>query len=147
MARRLHYTLPSPLTLRPRSAGRATGLINMATKRIEYFDENGDEQSADLPAAMEVCDRCNGEGVHDHPAFSNGLTREDFDEDTDFAESYFYSRYDVCCSRCKGLRVVAVVNEAALNAEQRAAWACFLSDEADRAQSRREEAAERRTGC
>jgi len=62
-----------------------------------------------------VCDRCRGKGSHCNPAIDgNGLTREDFDEDPDFEESYFRGDYDVACYDCKGLRVVPVVDEDAL---------------------------------
>lgn len=68
------------------------------------------DETVVLPSKVAVCKRCNGSGVHDHPAFSNGLSREDFEEDPDFRESYFAGHYDVQCSECDGLRVVAVAN-------------------------------------
>lgn len=85
----------------------------MSSPKIRFpaYDEEGNETQAELPAKYEVCDRCRGEGVHDHPAFSNGISREDFDEDPDFGEDYRAGAYDVTCTECKGQRVVAVVDE------------------------------------
>jgi hypothetical protein len=81
------------------------------------FDADGNE--VELPCHYVVCGRCNGTGVHDHPAFSNGLSREDFDEDPDFAEEYFRGTYDVRCSVCEGERVVSAPNEEQLTPEQK----------------------------
>ena len=69
------------------------------------------EETIELPGKYEVCDRCNGTGVHDHPAFSNGITMQEFAEDPDFAESYFKGHYDVQCSVCHGLRVILVPDD------------------------------------
>lgn len=91
-----------------------------------------------VDAVYEVCDLCQGRGSHVNPSIDcGGLTREDFDEDPDFAESYFEGHYDVDCNQCHGKRVVPVLagtvdpsilkvlderarDEAAFRAEQRA---------------------------
>ena len=70
---------------------------------------------------MAVCDRCNGSGVHDHPAFSNGLRREEL-EDDDFMEDYRNGCHDVRCSVCNGLRVIAIPDEALFTPQQKALW-------------------------
>lgn len=80
-----------------------------------------DGQDLSLPCHYAVCDRCNGTGVHDHPAFSNGLSQEDFDEDPDFREQYMRGHYDVACEECGGLRVVPVPDKERLTPEQAAA--------------------------
>lgn len=64
-----------------------------------------------LPAKRIVCERCNGTGVHDPEAFSNGFTSEDFEQDPDFKVSYFRGDYDVTCTQCNGDRVVDVVDD------------------------------------
>lgn len=70
-----------------------------------------DDAEVELPAKYVVCPRCEGCGSHVNPSIDgNGLTREDFDEDPDFKESYFRGDYDVTCYECKGQRVVAVVD-------------------------------------
>jgi hypothetical protein len=76
-------------------------------------DEEGNEVEHTLRLKFEVCDTCEGRGVYVNPSIdSNGLTREDFDQDPDFAEDYFSGRYDITCAVCKGLRVEPVVDEA-----------------------------------
>ena len=87
---------------------------------FELTDDEGFETTVTLPGKYEVCPRCKGVGKHDHPAFSNGLTREDFADDPDFAGDYFDGAYDVPCSRCDGNRVVCVPDEDVLSKEQAA---------------------------
>ena len=97
-----------------------------------------------LPTHKEVCSRCRGEGVHDHPAFSNGLTQEDFDEDPDFLEDYRAGVYDVPCEECRGLRVVDVIDEDKLEPAVREGLHKWWREMAD---MRAIEAAERRAGA
>lgn len=83
-------------------------------KRMVIILEGAGEDETDLeiPARYEVCDVCNGKGTHVNPSIdSHGLSREDFDEDPDFAESYFRGDYDVPCKECHGRRVVPVMDE------------------------------------
>ena len=55
-----------------------------------------------------VCPTCDGNGTHVNPSIdAHGLSREDFDGDPDFEESYFAGDYDVSCAECGGQRVVA----------------------------------------
>ena len=71
-------------------------------------DDFDDEMLLIVPAKREVCSRCNGEGVHDHPAFSNGVSPEMWDDDPDFREDYLSGVHDIRCSVCDGKRVVDV---------------------------------------
>jgi hypothetical protein len=65
------------------------------------------DSTEEIPAVYEVCDVCEGKGTHVNPSIdSHGLSAEDFDEDPDFAESYFSGHYDVSCVSCNGKRVV-----------------------------------------
>lgn len=64
------------------------------------------DEEVTIPTMRIVCPRCDGSGVHDHPAFSNGITQDQFDEDPDFREEYMSGRYDVACEECKGRNVV-----------------------------------------
>ena len=58
---------------------------------------------------MAICPVCGGRGKYVNPSIdAHGLTSEDFDEDPDFAESYFRGDYDVRCALCQGVRVVPV---------------------------------------
>lgn len=68
-----------------------------------------DEEEHTVPIKFEVCPTCHGKGTHVNPSVDcNGLTREDFDEDPDFLDSYMSGMYDVSCYECKGERVVPV---------------------------------------
>lgn len=50
-----------------------------------------------------ICPICRGEGHYVNPNIdSNGITREDFDEDPDFQENYMSGAYDVTCATCGG---------------------------------------------
>lgn len=68
-----------------------------------------DEAEFAIPAIYEVCGTCGGKGKHVNPSIdSHGLSREDFDADPDFAESYIQGDYDVACAECHGARVSPV---------------------------------------
>lgn len=87
---------------------------------LEWENEEGDPIELELPARYEVCDLCQGKGSHTNPSIdSNGLTREDFDEDPDFREDYLSGMYDVPCYRCGGSRVKPVLNEEMATEEQK----------------------------
>jgi hypothetical protein len=93
-------------------------------------DGTGDE--IELPAVYGVCPRCQGRGTHVNPAIDgNGLTREDFDEDPDFEESYFRGDYDVQCYECRGKRVVAVLDRKRCSKADAAAYDRQLDDLAE----------------
>jgi len=71
--------------------------------------EDGVEEERQVRCSYAVCELCNGKGSHVNPSIDcGGLTREDFDEDPDFAEGYFDGMYDVPCYMCNGRRVVPV---------------------------------------
>ena len=79
-----------------------------------------------------ICDLCHGEGTHVNPAIDgHGLSREDFDDDPDFAESYMRGDYDVPCAQCGGSGKVRESELAAIHERQR-----------ERAEDRRTRAAE-----
>ncbi|MGK2884355.1 MAG: hypothetical protein ACSLE8_06200 [Rhodococcus sp. (in: high G+C Gram-positive bacteria)] len=68
-----------------------------------------DDELRTLPFYWAICDRCNGHGKHVNPNVDgHGLSREDFDEDPDFAEDYFAGVYDVSCYDCGGAGKVKV---------------------------------------
>jgi hypothetical protein len=97
--------------------------INEGTMRLLLVLENdeGEEVETWLPFKYEACDVCDGKGTHVNPSIdSHGLSREDFDADPDFEESYFRGDYDVTCYQCKGRRVYPVVEvERMSNEEQK----------------------------
>ena len=109
---------------------------------ITVEDDEGYECDYELPARYEVCDRCEGTGKHDHPAFDNGITASEWAEwDQDEREDYLRGAYDVVCTVCKGRRVVLTVDEERLSDEQRKVWEKHREDQYQAAQER---AAERR---
>ncbi len=115
--------------------------------RFEFFDDDRtfgtafDDPAVVLPGRFEVCGRCRGTGVHDHPAFANGITEDQIDGDPDFLEDYGRGVFDVQCSECHGQRVALVVDEARADKLGRAAldelWAEAAADQAERDAERR----------
>ncbi len=68
-----------------------------------------------------ICHVCEGHGMMDNPAFSNGITSSEWQEwgDED-KESYMSGAYDVTCTCCNGSGKLRVPNVAALTfAEKR----------------------------
>ena len=110
---------------------------------LERINDDGLEEEIEIKAHSEVCATCDGKGKHDHPAFANGITSEEWDRDwgEDEREDYMAGRYDVVCSACKGLRVMLVENEDDPNYPILEKW---MADQAD---YRRECEAERRMGA
>ncbi len=103
----------------------------------------GDE-TITVPAIYEVCSRCQGHGVHDHPAFSNGITDEEFRQDPGFREEYMAGTYDVTCDTCHGQRVVLVPNRQEIDPK---ILQQIDEDAAELAKMYAIEAAERRMGA
>ena len=88
-----------------------------------FMTVDGEETEVTLPTKFKVCPKCRGKGTHVNPSIDgNGLTREDFDEDPDFKESYFRGDYDVTCHRCEGRNVIAVLDRGACTKAQREAY-------------------------
>lgn len=74
-------------------------------KTISYTDMNddGDEFEVELEAEWSICDRCYGDGTHGHPAFSDGITGEEWSEwSHEEQDQYRSGFYDVKCEECKG---------------------------------------------
>lgn len=94
-----------------------------------------------------VCDRCRGMGVHDHPAFANGIGEEDFAEDPEFRENYFSGRYDVACEECKGIRVIGVPDEDYMTPAERKAWETWQNEDEERCRQAAQDAAIYRAEC
>ena len=74
----------------------------------EVFCDDCAEGHEDAPPSANkspwvICTLCHGDGKHVNPAIdAGGLTREDFEDDPDFADSYIRGDYDVTCARCGG---------------------------------------------
>lgn len=120
---------------------------------IHDYDEDSDRE-VEFPSVMEVCGECEGhgmvlaEGLRGY-AFSSEEFHESFDEEE--AHEYFTrgGRYDVQCPSCKGLRVVAVVNEAVLTPEQREEFELYQEQQSEIAEMDRADRATMRmeSGC
>lgn len=81
---------------------------NRMVATVEVGDGVDDEE-VEVPIKFEVCPTCDGRGCHVNPNIDrHGLSREDLDEDPDFAEGYMAGQYDVQCHECHGERVVPV---------------------------------------
>lgn len=86
--------------------------------KITFTVENdeGEEVTHELPAVMEVCDRCDGHGTHLNPNIGqHAYTPEEFAEafDDDESRQAYFTRggmYDVTCEECGGRNVVPVVD-------------------------------------
>lgn len=101
-----------------------------------------------LPGRFEVCDLCRGTGSTVNPSIDcGGLTADDLDRDPYFAESYMGGRFDVTCTDCAGRRVVAVVNENALDDRQKRIFEQLEERERWAWEDARERADELRMGC
>jgi hypothetical protein len=71
-----------------------------------------DEEEVVCPAKADVCPVCHGKGKYVNPAIdSQGLTREDFEEDPDFADEYKSGLYDITCQSCGGKNVILVPDD------------------------------------
>jgi len=124
---------------------RAEGLLDgVDDAAAAWLDEHGWW----VRGKYEVCGRCDGSGVHDNPAFSNGFTGEEMDEaGPEFREEYMAGHYDVTCTGCGGKRVAWVIDDTQ-DAPQRQALAEELNRWANEiGELEAEEAAERRMGA
>ena len=108
-------------------------------KTVTIYDYTGeigeDEAKPDeillvVPAKRRVCVRCDGEGVHDPEAFSQGFTREDFDRDPDFEKDYHAGLFNVPCSVCGGKRVQDVADWDEMTERQRELAAAYDEEQA-----------------
>jgi len=126
-------------------------------KEITFYreDDNGEEIEVclSLPAKFEVCPECEGHGKVDHPAFSDGITASEWEEDWDYEdrENYMNGLYDVVCPECNGKRLIVVVNEYLLDDEQKKLYDEWCDCQAAAAEfdyyCRMEQESERRMGC
>lgn len=121
--------------------------MNAPAVTLFVLQDDGCVVEQALPTRFEVCPRCEGNGKHDHPAFSNGITGEEWngpDWDDESREAYMSGGYDVHCEECNGERVVPVLDRERCTPEQLKA---FDEQEEDERQTRAEEAMERRMGA
>jgi hypothetical protein len=86
-------------------------------------DVDGDPVYRDLPYRWEVCPVCEGRGSYVNPAIDcGGISRDDFDADPDFEESYRGGAYDMTCVHCQGRTTVPAIALDRLTQAQAEAW-------------------------
>ena len=96
---------------------------------VVYMDDGSEEP---LPMKWAVCPVCDGKGSHVNPSIdANGISREQFEDDPDFAEQYWNGTYDQTCTRCKGRTTVPVVDEDACDSLLLAMYRRQQQEEAD----------------
>ena len=84
---------------------RFTAYTDIGTDGSE--DDDGEPIQRKISIHYVVCPVCDGRGSYVNPNIDrHGLTREDFDEDPDFAEDYMSGRFDIVCALCHGSNVI-----------------------------------------
>lgn len=114
----------------------------MATDKQKITIEDQDGWEVEIPSKFEVCPTCEGKGAHDHPAFCNGITSEEWDGpdwDEDSRAQYLGGEYDVPCHECGGKRVVLMPDFEKLTPAQRALVDGYNRDMAELASDERSE--------
>lgn len=98
------------------------------------FDNGGETVS--LPAKFSVCPGCNGNGTELYGSMKgHAYTQAELSEDPDFIVDMLNGNYDVPCSRCKGLRVVPVMDVCSMSFEEKRAavevrhWSRYRSEQ------------------
>lgn len=115
---------------------------------IKLFNDDS-EDSHELPAKYVVCGRCDGHGTHLTPSIGeHAYSAEEFNESFDDEEAQEYCTrggcYDIQCLRCKGNKVISVVDEDRLSEDQKKIYELWIKQENERERSEREDAAMRR---
>lgn len=105
---------------------------------IELWNDEAQEfEPVELPAKYEVCDSCNGNGTQCAlGAMTGDEYRELCDGDPDFPEDYKRGVYSTQCACCKGLRVVAVVDEDRIDKAMQARLDAHYREQAEDAAER-----------
>jgi hypothetical protein len=114
-----------------------------------YIEDEQTGQGYYLPHCWAICERCRGEGRHDHPAFANGITSSEWrDEwDPDAREAYMRGDYDVPCEVCDRTGKVRVPNVAAMTYPQKRLAAARRRAARWHLEFETERRAEERMGC
>jgi len=70
-------------------------------------DDDGEPIQRKVSIHYVVCPVCDGRGSYVNPNIDRqGLSREDFDQDPDFADDYMTGRFNIACALCNGRNVI-----------------------------------------
>jgi hypothetical protein len=136
------YSLPKPNrqpTIKAMSRDNdEPEILPQGQQRFTWTNEDGDEVSHVFPICNEVCSRCEGFGSHLNPSIGNhAYSMEEFYDsfDNEDIEEYFTrgGKFDVQCQECHGNKVVPVVDESKLTAEQKKLYEQYCQHEEDMA--------------
>jgi hypothetical protein len=74
---------------------------------VDFKNESVMFRGKSMDVTFVVCTTCRGRGAYVNPSIdSNGLTREDFEDDPDFEEDYRSGVFDIECGHCEGHKVI-----------------------------------------
>jgi hypothetical protein len=95
-------------------------------RNLTFKYDNGDRE-VELPGKYALCDNCRGHGTVDHPAFSNGITASEWNDewDDESRQTYLRGGYNVRCPACDGEKVVVVPDRMQCDPEEYRAWRKF----------------------
>jgi hypothetical protein len=121
-------------------------MTNNNEMTLTFWSADGEEISVEVSTHWAICPCCEGEGRVDNPAFSNGISGEEWanEWDEDEREAYMSGAYDVRCDECGGSGKVREPNLSSLTEEERKAYEEHLDAERYHALERE---AEMRYGC
>lgn len=115
--------------------------MNPVSSFVEFWNEEHPNEK--VPTYMVLCNRCQGNGVHD--SWEGGMSSSEMDEQgLDFFDDYMSGMYDRTCSECDGRNVTREVNEDFMSVAMLAEWKDWL---ASYYESRAIEAQERAMGA
>lgn len=111
------------------------------TMKLTFWNNAGTEFTVEVSSRWAICRSCDGEGRVENPAFSNGISGEEWanDWDEEEREMYMSGAYDVRCDECDGSGKVRAPALSELSDEERTAYDEHLENEAYNAREREAE--------
>lgn len=120
----------------------------MPTVSYKLENEDGDEETIELPAKWALCPDCKGDGSVLNPSMrTHAYTHEEFDRFSENEKKHYFKRggmYDVQCPTCLGRTTVAEVDAGKLTPKQAEQWKAVQERAKDHARWEAEDRAIRR---